>query len=100
MLEIVSFNGTEVINKYFKATAPLQNLEGDEWPQQPPPNEKNQKLWNKALKDTVCTYLKQLHDPLGEWIKEDLTWGACFDPLNMKSVGCTSRTTTQIVDHH
>eukprot|EP00957_Ditylum_brightwellii_P046919 3561081-Ditylum_brightwellii.AAC.1 len=38
MLEIVSSNGTEVIDKYFKATAPLQNLDRDEWPQQPPPS--------------------------------------------------------------
>eukprot|EP00957_Ditylum_brightwellii_P056746 4300544-Ditylum_brightwellii.AAC.1 len=84
MSEIVSSDGTEVTDKYFKATASLQNLDGDEWPQQPPPNKKNQNPWNKALIDTVCSYSRKLHDPLGEWIKDNLTWRARFDPLQMK----------------
>eukprot|EP00957_Ditylum_brightwellii_P059355 4506196-Ditylum_brightwellii.AAC.1 len=84
MSEIVSSDGTEVTDKYFKATASPQNLDGDEWPQQPPPNEKNQNIWNNALINTVCTYSRQLHDPLGEWIKDNLTWRARFDQLKMR----------------
>eukprot|EP00957_Ditylum_brightwellii_P124560 9493134-Ditylum_brightwellii.AAC.1 len=38
--DIVTLEGSKVINKYFKATASARNLENDEWPQQPPPNEK------------------------------------------------------------
>eukprot|EP00957_Ditylum_brightwellii_P207645 15353903-Ditylum_brightwellii.AAC.1 len=78
--ETVTSDGSEVIDKYFKATARAQNLENDEWLQQPPPSRKKQRLWNKALTDTVCTNFKQLHKPFGDWITEDINWGARFNP--------------------
>eukprot|EP00957_Ditylum_brightwellii_P156479 11909068-Ditylum_brightwellii.AAC.1 len=53
------------------------------WPQQLPPSKKNQKLWNKALKDTVCIKFKQLHEPVEDWLTEDINWGARFNPLNL-----------------
>ena len=81
--EIVSSDGNKIIDKYFKAIAPARNIENDAWPQQPPPNEKNQKLWNKALKATMCNESKQLHEPLEDWLTEDINWGARFDPLNL-----------------
>ena len=82
--EIVSSDGTAVIDQYFKSTASLQNLSGDKRPQQSPPNKKNCNLWNKVLINTVCYYSRQLHAPLGEWIKDDHTCRICFDPLEMK----------------
>eukprot|EP00957_Ditylum_brightwellii_P144997 11043276-Ditylum_brightwellii.AAC.1 len=71
------------MDKYFKATAPARNIENNTWPQQPPPKEKNQKLWNKALKDTVCNEFKQLHEPLEDCLTEDINWGERFDTLNL-----------------
>eukprot|EP00957_Ditylum_brightwellii_P173446 13205691-Ditylum_brightwellii.AAC.1 len=82
--EIVSSDCTNVIDQYFKATASLQNLDGDKWPQQPPPNKKNCNLWNKALIDIVCYYSRQLYAPLGEWIKDNHTWRVHFELLKMK----------------
>ena len=74
--EIVISDGNEIIEKYFKAIAPARNIKNDACPQQPPPNEKNQKLWSKALKETMCKESKQLHEPLEEWLTEDINWGA------------------------
>eukprot|EP00957_Ditylum_brightwellii_P082125 6244971-Ditylum_brightwellii.AAC.1 len=73
--DIVSLDGNELITNYFKATAQARNLENDMWPQQPPPSKKNQKLWNKAFKDIMFNEFKQLHEPIEDWIIEDIKLG-------------------------